>query len=319
MDARDKHSLVTIAGPTGSGKSALAQHLARRFAGEIVDCDSLQLYRGFDIGAAKTPVAERGQVPHQLFDVLTQQESYSAGEYAHAARAVIAEIAARGRLPIVVGGTGFYLRALLDGLPALPRRDAPLRARLLARETARPGSLHRVLARLDPPAAARIHPSDLQKTLRALEVRLLTRRVMPPPAAARPLEGYAILKLGLDPDRAALHCRLEARTRAIFENGLIEEVRGLLTHGATGDEKPFESLGYKQALQHLRGSLTREEAIASTLVETRQYAKRQWTWFRRDPEIRWLRGFGEEPGIVGEAMQAVQAAGYGVQSGVHYK
>ena len=306
MEPREpRHPLVTVAGPTGSGKSTLAQHLAGRFAGEIVNCDSLQLYRGFDIGTAKTPLADRGQVPHHLFDVLTPQESYSAGEYAHAARAIIADISARGRLPIVVGGTGFYLRALLDGLPALPERDDPLRARLLARESVRPGSLHRILVRLDPLAAARIHARDVQKTLRALEVRLLTQRAMPPPADARPLEGFAIVKLGLDPDRTELHRRLEARTSAMFEYGLVEEVRGLLAHGAAGDEKPFESLGYKQAVLYLRGSLTREEAITSTLIETRQYAKRQWTWFRRDYAIHWLRGFGDEAEIIAQAAQAI--------------
>jgi tRNA dimethylallyltransferase len=308
MDAREpQHPLVTIAGPTGSGKSTLAIRLAQAFGGEIVNCDSLQLYRGFNIGTAKTPVAERGQVPHHLFDVLSPQESYSAGEYARSAREIIAGISARGRLPVVVGGTGFYLRALLDGLPALPERDQQLRDRLMSREGARPGSLHRILTRLDPSAAARIHARDIQKTLRSLELRLLTRQSAPPAESACPLEGYAVLKIGLDPDRAALYQRLEARTRWLFERGLIEEVEGLLRGGCTGAEKPFESLGYKQALLYLRGSLTREEALASTLIETRQYAKRQWTWFRRDPEIRWLRGFGDQPEVMGQAAALVEA------------
>ncbi len=201
-----------------------------------------------------------------------------------------------GRLPIVVGGTGFYLRALLEGLPVLPGRDERLRERLLDRERLRPGSLHRLLTRLEPGAAARIHANDVQKTMRALEVRLLTQQALPPPAEAHALEGYAVIKLGLDPDRAALQQRLEARTRAMFEHGLLEEVQGLLAAGATGNEKPFEALGYKQALLHLRGALTLEQAIESTIVETRQYAKRQRTWFRRDPEIRWLRGFGDDRG-----------------------
>jgi tRNA dimethylallyltransferase len=238
-----------------------------------------------------------------LFDVLMPQESYSAGEYAREARKVIAEIAGRGRLPIVVGGTGFYLRALLDGLPVLPGRDERLRERLQGRERLRPGSLHRLLTRLEPGAAARIHANDVQKTMRALEVRLLTQLALPPPAEARGLEGYAVIKLGLDPDRAALQERLEDRARAMFAHGLLEEVRGLLAAGATGNEKPFEALGYKQALLHLRDALTLEQANESTIVETRQYAKRQRTWFRRDPEIRWLRGFGDDPEILAQATQ----------------
>jgi len=296
--------LAAVVGPTGSGKSALAIRLAQQFGGEIVNCDSLQLYRGFDVGTAKTPPGERRGVPHHLFDVLTPRESYSAGEYAREARKVIAGIAARGRLPIVVGGTGFYLRALLEGLPVLPARDERLRQRLLGRERLRRGSLHRLLKRLEPGAAARIHAHDVQKTTRALEVRLLTQQALPQPAEASALEGYAVIKLGLDPNRAALQQRLEVRTRAIFEHGLIEEVRGLLVEGATGDEKPFEALGYKQALLHLRGAITLEQAIESTIIETRQYAKRQRTWFRRDPEIRWLYGFGDDAEIFAQAAQA---------------
>jgi tRNA dimethylallyltransferase len=290
--------LATVVGPTGSGKSALALCLAQEFGGEIVNCDSLQLYRGFDIGTAKTPSGDRRGVPHHLFDVLVPQQSYSAGEYAREARKVVAEIAARGRLPIVVGGTGFYLRALLEGLPVLPERDKRLRAHLQERERLRPGSLHRLVTRLEPGAAARIHARDVQKTMRALEVRLLTQQALPPPAEAQALEGYSMIKLGLDPDRAALQSRLEARTRAMFRHGLLEEVQGLLVGGAMGKEKPFQALGYKQALLHLRGALTLDQAVESTIVETRQYAKRQRTWFRRDPEIRWLAGFGDDADII---------------------
>ncbi len=296
--------LATVVGPTGSGKSALALGLAERFGGEIVNCDSLQLYRGFDIGTAKTPPADRRGIPHHLFDVLMPQESYSAGEYAREARKVIAEIAGRGRLPVVVGGTGFYLRALLEGLPALPSRDERLRERLAERERLRPGSLHRLLRRLEPSAAGRIHTHDVQKTMRALEVRLLTQQALPLPAEAHALEGYTVMKLGLDPDRAALHQRLETRTRSMFIHGLIEEVQGLLALGSTGNEKPFEALGYKQALMHLRGALTLEQAVESTIIETRQYAKRQRTWFRRDPEIRWFAGFGDDAEIIAQATQA---------------
>jgi tRNA dimethylallyltransferase len=299
--------LATVVGPTGSGKSALALSLAQEFGGEIVNCDSLQLYRGFNIGTAKTPPGDRRGVPHHLFDVLMPQQSYSAGEYAREARKVVAEIAGRGRLPIVVGGTGFYLRALLEGLPVLPGRDERLRERLQERERLRRGSLHRLLMRLEPGAALRIHARDVQKTMRALEVRLLTHQALPPPAEASALEGYSVIKLGLDPDRAALQERLQDRTQVMFAQGLIDEIRSLLAAGATGNEKPFEALGYKQALLHLRGALTLEQALESTIVATRQYAKRQRTWFRRDPEIRWLFGFGDDAEILAQADQAVGA------------
>ena len=179
----------------------------------------------------------------------------------------------------------------------MPGRDEGLRARLAERERARPGSLHRILGRLDGGAAGRIHQRDAQKTMRALEVRLLTRAASPGVETGRGIEGYAVIKLGLDPDRVELQRRLEVRTRAMFAQGLMEEVRGLLAGGASGDEKPFEALGYKQAVMHLRGEMTLEQAVESTVIETRQYAKRQRTWFRRDPEIKWLGGFGNDAEI----------------------
>lgn len=297
--------MVAIVGPTAAGKSALALRVAEAFTGEIVNCDSLQLYRGFDVGTAKTPAAGRRSVPHHLFDLLEPNVVYSAGDYARAARAVVAGIAARGHLPVVVGGTGFYLRALLDGLPALPARDEALRRRLAAREQRRPGSLYRLLTRLEPGAAARIHPRDTQKLIRALEVRLLTRARLPDPAGARPLEGFRPLLIGLAPDRKRLAQAIARRTREMFETGLVEEVRTLLASGLTGAEKPFESLGYKQALQYLRGTLSWPQAIESTETETRQYAKRQLTWFRRDPRVRWIEGFGSDPQAQQQALGLV--------------
>jgi tRNA dimethylallyltransferase len=293
-------TLLAVVGPTGAGKSALALDLAKALSGEIVNCDSLQFYRGFDIGTAKTPVSERRGIPHHLFDVLDVQNGYSAGDYARDARAVVAQIAARWNLAVVVGGTGFYLRALLEGLPGLPGRNEDLRADLAKREQAEPGVLHRLLTRLEPAAAERIHPNDVQKLIRALEIRVLTGGT--PPQFGEPLEGYRVVKIGLDPDRAALFAKLDARVEAMFSSGLMEEVRGLLAAGATGAEKPFESLGYKQALQHLRGEVTLEQAIESTQVETRQYAKRQWTWFRRDADVQWLKGFGQDAGSVGQTI-----------------
>jgi tRNA dimethylallyltransferase len=267
------------------------------------------LYRGFNVGSAKTPPGERLGIPHHLLDVLDPQRISSAGEYARLGREAIAGISARGGLPIVVGGTGFYLRALLEGLPDLPARDEGLRYRLMAREERRPGALHRILSRLDPAAAARIHTSDVQKLTRALEIRLLTRAALPPSAEAEPLAGYRIAMLGLDPPRELLTEAIAQRTQQMFASGLIEEVRTLLAGGCAGDEKPFESLGYKQALAHLRGKLSLDEAIESTTVETRQYAKRQRTWFRREPRIHWLPGFGSDPEIQRAAQSYCEQAG----------
>jgi tRNA dimethylallyltransferase len=290
--------LIAVCGPTGAGKSALALTLAETFRGEIVNCDSLQLVRGFDAGTAKTPVAGRRGIPHHMIDVIDPAEVYSAGDYARDAREILREIARRGGVPVISGGTGFYLRALLDGLPQLPGRDPDLRARLEQIEARRAGRLWRLLGRLDRDTAARIHARDIQKLVRALEVRLLTRRPMPPAAVAEPLSGFRTLKIGLNPDRAALYKVLDARAEKMFLEGLVEEVGRLLAGGLTGGEKPFESLGYRQALAHVRGSMTLEEAIAATQLATRQYAKRQWTWFRRDSQIRWLDGFGADPEIV---------------------
>lgn len=279
--------------------------IALHFHGEIVNCDSLQLYRGFDIGTAKTPVTERAGIPHHLFDVLQPEQTYSAGEYARSARSVLQDISDRGQLPVIAGGTGFYLRALFRGLPELPDRNEELRARLSAREFRRPGCLHRILRRLEPAAAKRIHSNDTQKTMRALEIRLLTNATVPPREHALPLSGYAEIRIGLYPDRSALRERLDARTRIMFEKGLTQEVQHMLDAGTTGREKPFESLGYKQALRYLHGELTREQAIESTQIETRQYAKRQLTWFRGDPEIHWLAGFGDSEETMTEAIAFV--------------
>lgn len=294
--------LVVVAGPTGSGKSELALRLAEEFSGEIVNCDSLQIYRGFDAGTAKIAPAKRRGIPHHMIDVVDAGQVYSAGDYARDARRAIAGISARGRLPVVAGGTGFYLRALLHGLPHLPSRNAALREKLAARETARPGSLHRILTRLDPGAARRIHARDRQKLIRALEIRLLTRHAAPSSDFADPLVGFRTLVLGLNPDRAGLYKILDARAQEMFRCGLIEEVQHLLHAGATGEEKPFASLGYRQALECLRGSMTLEEAIAATQLATRQYAKRQWTWFRREPSIIWLNGFGSDAAVVERAI-----------------
>ena len=295
--------MIVIAGPTGAGKSALALSVCEQFSGEIVNCDSLQLYRGFHVGTAKTPESERRGIPHHLLDVLHPSDGYSAGEYARIARNTIAEISARRRLPVVVGGTGFYLRALLHGLPHLPESDHATRRRLMAREARKPGSMRRLLTRLDPASAERIHPKDTQRSMRAVEIRLLSGKVSPPAIETGPLTGYRVQQIGLNPDRAALYKLLDARVKQMFASGLVQEIEGLLQNGCTGEEKPFESLGYRQALAYIRDEITLERAIYLTQLDTRHYAKRQWTWFRRDPEMEWLSGFGNSPAVIEQCLQ----------------
>ncbi|MBI4909992.1 MAG: tRNA (adenosine(37)-N6)-dimethylallyltransferase MiaA [Acidobacteria bacterium] len=300
-------SFVAIVGPTGSGKSALALFLAEQLRGEIINCDSLQLYRHFDIGTAKVTAAEQHGIPHHLIDILDPNDLATAGDYARLAREKLHEIIARGRLPIVAGGTGFYLRALTDGLFAGPRRDDELRVRLTANEQKRPGFLHRFLRRYDPHSAARIHPNDKNKLTRACEVCLLTRQRMSALHAqgAERLEGYTSVQLGLDPPREELYVRLNERSRAMFTHGLIEEVRRILEMGYPPEAKPFESLGYKQALQCARGEMSLEEAIANTQMQTRRYAKRQWTWFKRDNRVTWIPGFGHLLQVQQKALQTL--------------
>jgi tRNA dimethylallyltransferase len=299
--------LVAVAGPTGSGKSDLALLIAEKFGGEIVNCDSLQVYRHFDIGTAKLPLAERRGIPHHLIDILDPDQLFTAGEYARLARATIAEISARGRLPILAGGTGFYLRALLEGLFEGPVRDQPLRDRLAAREARRPGSLHRLLRRFDSTAAGKIHANDIPKVTRALEIRLLTRQPVSQlfQQGRDSLTGYRTLKLGLLPDRETLNPRLDARCAWMFEHGLVEEVRRILALGFSPACKPFESHGYKQAMQLIQGELSPRDAVFYAQRNTRHYAKRQITWFRRERELQWLKGFGDASHIREAALVSV--------------
>ena len=291
--------LVAVVGPTGSGKSDLAIVLAAEFNGEVVNCDSLQVFRYFDIGTAKLPLSQRCGIPHHLIDIINPDELFTAGEYARLARLALSEISARGKLPILAGGTGFYLRALLDGLFEGPSRDQPLRDRLATREARRPGSLHRLLTRFDSVAAGKIHANDVPKVMRALEVCLVTRR--PVSELFRQgrdrLRGYRCLKLGLLPDRDILYPRLDARCAWMFENGLVEEVRHILALGFPASCKPFESHGYKQSLQLLNGELNQRDAVFYAQRNTRNYAKRQLTWFRRESGLVWLRGFGNAPEV----------------------
>ena len=300
--------LISVLGPTGSGKSSLAIELARLFQGEVVNCDSLQVYRHFDIGTAKLGAGDRGGVPHHLIDIVNPDEHFTAGEYARLAREWIIRISARGSLPIICGGTGFYLRALVDGLFEGPSRNEPLRATLTGREFRRPGILHRLLRRIDPETARRIHPNDVPKVTRALEVCLVTQR----PASQlfqegrNALEGYRTLKLGLLPDRDQLYDRLNQRCEQMFAGGLVEETKSILERGFSPQSKPFESHGYKQALQLLHGELSLRDAVFYAQRNTRQYAKRQITWFRREEGLVWLKGFGGDSEVRIEATRRVR-------------
>jgi len=304
--SRTGSPLVAVVGPTGSGKSELALTLAERFGGEILNCDSVQVYRHFEIGTAKLPLSGRRGVPHHLLDCVDPDELFTAGDYSRLGRSVLAGILARQRLPIICGGTGFYLRALLDGLFEGPPRDEELRRRLLSREGARPGAMHRLLQRLDPQSASRIHANDTTKVLRALEVRLLTRRPMSLlfQQGRSPLEGVRVLKLGLQPPRTELYERLNARCELMFTSpGIVEEVRGILALGYPANAKPFESIGYAQALRVIHGQTELAGAMDEAQRQTRQYAKRQWTWFRREPDLIWLDGFGAAVSVQERAIE----------------
>jgi tRNA dimethylallyltransferase len=302
-------NLVAIAGPTGSGKSELALRIAERFSGEVVNCDSVQIYRFFDIGTAKLAAEERREVPHHLIDIADPCDLFTAGDFARIGRPVLREIADRGRVPVVTGGTGFYLRALIDGLAPGPPRDENLRAELRAREAKRPGCAHRFLRRLDVTTAARIHQNDLPKVIRALEICLSERRSATEVFAAGrdALQEFRTLKIGLFPDRAQLYQRLESRMQAMFAGGLIKETAAILERGYAPDCKPFESIGYKQALQVIRGALSPKDALFYATRETRRYAKRQMTWFRQEPGLEAFSGFGDEPATAAKVDARVQA------------
>jgi len=306
--------IVVVLGPTASGKTALALALARRFGGEIVNCDSVAMYREFEIGTAKPARAARAEVPHHLLDCVDPLAEVTAGEYARQARQVVREIAGRGHLPIVSGGTGLYLRALLEGLFAGPLRSDELRERLRRCVEKRDANyLHRILRRLDSAAAERIHANDVPKVIRAVEVCLATRQPMTElwQRGREPLAGFRILRFGLNPAREALYARINARAGKMFDEGLIAETEALLAKYGTA-ARPLSSLGYKQALQFLRGEVDRETALRMAQQAHRNYAKRQTTWFRREPEVRWLAGFGSDPAIQAETMAAVESGSRGI-------
>ena len=280
--------LIAVAGPTASGKSALALRLAAARGGEIVSCDSLQVYRGLDIGSAKPTRAERDAVPHHLLDVVDPDQDFSAADYGRLARQAVADIAGRGRTPIVAGGTGLYLRALLHGLFEGPARDEPLRRRLEAIAGRRGDDrLHRMLARVDPEAAARIEPRDRVRVVRALEVYRATGRPIGEHhrAGSGALAGFDARVIVLDPGREALRPRVEARTDAMLAAGLVEETRALLARYP--DARPLDAIGYRQAAAVVRGESDVAKARRDMVVETMRYAKRQRTWFRHQQDATW--------------------------------
>jgi tRNA dimethylallyltransferase len=302
--------LVVIFGATASGKTALSLALAQRFSAQILSCDSVAVYRHMELGTAKPTPAERALIPHHLLDLYDPGQACTAGDYARHARAVLAQLAQTQTLPILTGGTGLYLRALLDGLFAAPPQDPALRALLRRRaETRGPAHLHRTLRLLDPRAAALIHAHDVPKVIRAIEVSAALRQ----PITAQwqqgrdALTGYRILRLGLDPPRPELYARINLRAEAMFRHGLIEETRALIAR--FGPQcRPFTSLGYAQAAAVLAGTLNEAQAVASAQQGHRNYAKRQATWFRREAElhpVQWLRGVGDSPAILAQASALV--------------
>ena len=304
--------VIAVVGPTASGKSDLGIELALRYGGEVVNCDSVQVYQKIWVATAKVPPAERRGVPHHLLDFVPPEINYTAGEWARAAVSTIAEIEARGRLAVLVGGTGFYLRALRQPLFASPPTDEGLRRRLQDIRARRGATyLHRILRRLDPESAARLSPRDWARIQRALEVRLSTGRTIgahrardaqEPPALAARLHVFA-----LNPPRALLYERIDCRTRQHFAGALVEEVRGLLAEGVPPDSNALGAHGYRRVVEYLAG---KREGVASALAQTqldvRHYAKRQLTWFRRETGVEWVDGFGDDEQTIERVARRVE-------------
>jgi tRNA dimethylallyltransferase len=305
--------IVAIVGPTASGKSGLGIELALRIDGEIVNCDSVQVYQGIRIATAKVPLEERRGVPHHLIDFVSPAVNFTAADWARAAIATIAEIEARNRCALLVGGTGFYLRALRRPFFASPPTDEHLRARLTAiRERRGPEHLHRILQRLDAAEGAQLNARDWPRVQRAIEVCLQTGapisrqralRAKPPSLATR------IQIIALNPPRNELYARINARTETHFANGLVEEVRGLLAEGVPAKSSALGAHGYRRVVEFLDKRRDLESAMEQTKLDVRHYAKRQLTWFRHEPDVQWLDGFGDDPEVVEQALALLQRPG----------
>jgi tRNA dimethylallyltransferase len=291
----DRRRLVIILGPTGVGKSAAAVEHALRLGGEIINADSMQVYRGFDIGTAKPSPDDRRRVPHHLLDIIDPAVQFTAADFVARALEAVRLIEERDRLPFIVGGTGLYLKALIDGLFPGPGRDAAVRE-ALEREAQASGveRLRAELERVDPAYAASIGPRDKVRIIRALEVFRLTRRPISEHFAgtASPVSGFRLIKIGLELDRVKLYGKIEDRVDRMFHVGLIEEVRRLLDAGVPETASPFRALGYKHVLRHVRREIPLEEAVRLTKLDTRHFAKRQMTWFRKMTGVSWLPADG---------------------------
>ena len=301
--------IPAIVGPTTSGKSELGIALALEFNGEIVNLDSIQVYRGIRIATAKVPVSERRGVPHHLIDIAEPTESFTAGRYARLASNTIREIESRGRMPVLAGGTGFYLRALVRPLFESPETDLPLRRRLQdLKEKRGPEHLHRMLSRLDAESAARISPCDWSRTMRAIEVYFQTGRPISeqrPNAPSPPDFASRVRVIALNPPRDLLYRRINERAERMFASGLIEEVQSLLAAGIPHDAKAFQAHGYRRVIEHLLGSRTREDALNQMKLDTRHYAKRQLSWWRSWPGVKWINRFGDDPEALSEAANLI--------------
>jgi len=303
--------LIAILGPTATGKSAVGLAVAERFGGEIINCDSTAVYRGFDIGTDKVAPAARRGIPHHLIDIADPTEDYTAARYAREAATVIRDIHARGRLPVLVGGTGFYYRALTRGLFPGPGRDAALRQRLesIAERRGAP-FLHHMLWKVDPPSGVRIQPRDLKRLVRALEVFFLTGRALTAHFSdtMSPIPDVDVTAIALRLPAAQISERVTRRVDEQFARGLLDEIRTLLARGIPADARPFGGLVYRQALEHLRG--LRDEASTRALIaqENRRYARRQLIWFRKEPNLTWFDGPGEAPGTIESVTRLIHAS-----------
>jgi len=305
---RSQNPVIAVVGPTASGKSTLAIELARKLNGEIVNCDSVQVYQGIEIATAKVPLAERRGVPHHLIDFVPPDVNYTAGEWARSASEKIQEIETRGRLPFLVGGTGLYLRALRRPFFPSPPTDECLRRRITSiRERRGAEHLHRLLARVDPQSAGQLYPRDWPRVQRALEVRLQTGRPMSEQRDLRPEPPESAGRLRifvLNPPRSELYQRINNRSEAHFAAGLVQEVRGLLDRGVPSTSSALGAHGYRRVVEHLQGQRDLADAIEQTKLDVRHYAKRQLTWFRHEPGVQWFAGFGEDETVQAQVLAA---------------
>lgn len=302
--------LIVILGPTATGKSDLGIALAEKLGGEILVCDSTQVYRHFDIGTAKVSASEQRGISHHLVDLVEPDELFTAGEFRRRALEALEDVSRRKKLPILTAGTGLYLRALLLGLADAPERSDELRDRLRKRIELRGAEyLHKILARMDPATAARIAPPDTQKIIRAIEMRLLAGKPVNEihSGGRAPLEGYDVLKIGLLPPRPALYARIDSRVNAMIAAGWLEEVRQLVAGNVSPTSKPFQFIGYAELREHLSGRLPIQQAIEQVQQATRRFAKRQITWFRKEPNVHWLSGFGDDAAITTSAFELIHA------------